>query len=65
MGVRAGQMFLPYEEITSRGLCKLVTGFSIISTAHSNQAKGRFMCMKSFLNTSISKKPIFTLEVVI
>jgi hypothetical protein len=46
MGVRAGQMFLPYEEIISRGLCKLVTGFLIISTAHSNQAKGRFMCMK-------------------
>jgi hypothetical protein len=64
-GVGAGQISLPYKEFIGRVLCKLVTGFSIISTDHSNQAKGHFCELKGFLNTFINNKPFFVSEVVI
>jgi hypothetical protein len=64
-GMGAGQISLSYEGIVRQRVRKLLTGYSIISTDHSNQIKEHFCGLNSFLNTSINKKPYFVLEVVI
>jgi hypothetical protein len=45
----AGQISLPYEEIASQRVLKLLACFEIISTAHTIEPGDCFLCAKKLL----------------